>query len=470
MNVYAHAFELEGNYFVLDIRKLCFFKCGMEEYNYINKCITNKKIINDIPPSIEPLEMFAKQGIYFDKRREEKIPFSPKKKILQVAFPPVHKCNYACKYCFADAGKKYNDDCNAYNDKILIEMLDYVYKTLSKDYKEIRFEFVSGGEPLLNSEIIHHFLRKCKIYDEIYNKKTSCFLQTNGSLITQKELSFLDKYNINLGISIDGDEEEHNANRIYIDGKGTYQDTIKGYNIVYNSNVNSQIKNIWAIGVLTKQSKGLVNILKHFEKLKITRAQINLVRGAGTDIAFTLCDWPIIKKYISDLFRMIKNGFAKNDTKLFRMIVNKNDFIGKIISRLLLGRPVAYRCEAGKNKFSICANGDIYPCDSFIGMKEFCLGSIYSGLLPEKVEEFEAINVLSSNCKLCWAKYICGGDCYFNAYIVNGEMGVPDALVCKVNKFIIYHTVDALLSLKEIDFKLFEKEVKIAKMRNEMSV
>ena len=58
------------------------------------------------------------------------------------------------------------------------------------------------------------------------------------------------------------------------------------------------------------------------------------------------------------------------------MIANNNDSFGKYFKRLLLRQTVHYRCFAGKNKISITAKGEIYPCDSFCGIEDFYVGSV----------------------------------------------------------------------------------------------
>lgn len=55
------------------------------------------------------------------------------------------------------------------------------------------------------------------------------------------------------------------------------------------------------------------------------------------------------------------------------MLSNDNDYLGKILRRIILRRIVTHRCQAGKNKVSITANGQLFPCDSFVGKMNFVL-------------------------------------------------------------------------------------------------
>ncbi len=56
--------------------------------------------------------------------------------------------------------------------------------------------------------------------------------------------------------------------------------------------------------------------------------------------------------------------------------------------RLITKNKIVYRCQAGKNKFSITADGDIYPCDSFVGMKGMKIGNVYYDEVNEEVNVY----------------------------------------------------------------------------------
>ncbi|HBS47504.1 MAG TPA: anaerobic sulfatase maturase, partial [Paenibacillus sp.] len=47
-------------------------------------------------------------------------------------------------------------------------------------------------------------------------------LQTNGTLIHEKWAKFFKRYNFLVGVSLDGPESIHDAHRITVSGKGSY--------------------------------------------------------------------------------------------------------------------------------------------------------------------------------------------------------------------------------------------------------
>jgi uncharacterized protein len=75
-----------------------------------------------------------------------------------------------------------------------------------------------GGEPLLNFDLI----KRCVKYIESNYCKWNYSITTNGSLLDGAKVEWLIDHEFNIAVSIDGPEKEHNRNRIFIDGTGTF--------------------------------------------------------------------------------------------------------------------------------------------------------------------------------------------------------------------------------------------------------
>ena len=68
-------------------------------------------------------------------------------------------------------------------------------------------------------------------------------------------------------------------------------------------------------------------------------------------------------------------------------------------------------------------------------------------------------------CSKCWAKYVCGGDCFYNSFLVNGNIYDPDPVTCSMNQFFIEHAMDLLIKLYMIDVKHIDYLAKILRLR-----
>lgn len=95
-------------------------------------------------------------------------------------------------------------------------------------------------------------------------------------------------------------------------------------------------------------------------------------------------------------------------------------------------------CGAGKNIIAIDSNGDIYPCQTLVGMKEFYMGNILEDHWEERIGgKSGIINVSVENkekCKDCEYKFLCLGGCPSVAYKVYGEIHKPNDFLCELYK------------------------------------
>ena len=140
-------------------------------------------------------------------------------------------CNLNCTYCYEyntgdDSWKKKPKFISAENAKILNNRLrEYLI-----DSELQKINIVShGGEPLLLGS---------KKLDEIFSiikdgieDKLNFGMQTNAVLVNTDIIEVLKKHNVKCGVSIDGNSQ-HNKFRVFHNGKSTYEDTVKGYNLI----------------------------------------------------------------------------------------------------------------------------------------------------------------------------------------------------------------------------------------------
>lgn len=124
-----------------------------------------------------------------------------------------------------------------------------------------------------------------------------------------------------------------------------------------------------------------------------------------------------------------------------------------------------YGCEAGRETLTITADGDVYPCHKYIGLKEFYMGNVHDEDFPgdkfERLREtLRKINVYTSpDCNTCWARFLCGGVCHWRSNITHGDMSQPTEQRCMEMKSIL----EALLP--EIA-EIFSDEIKTGNVLN----
>lgn len=368
--------------------------------------------------------------------------------VAYLSIPTVHSCNMRCSYCFAEAGEKYQGKERRMQKDVLDKTLFFFlnrYKNISK----YRIDFVSGGEPTINFEVIQYVNEKLK---EICNKDYMIWFATNGLAISESILEYLQKNNIQFGISMDGIKNEHDKFRKDCEGKGTYDRVVANISkIKENRNYSSSMRDIWILTTITAETNSLVDIIKTYKALGIKRAQIKIARVNQGNILGLNDD--NVEKFLdlyTEFVSYLKKEIDKGDLTALNIIMNRNDLLGRILMSLILREPCITRCMAGRDKISITADGSVYPCESFIGVGKFKLGDIYKGI--NVLNPFENINVYSQNkCSICWARYICGGGCYYRNYLETNMINKGSNAYCSFYLKLIEKAIDLIAYINAND-------------------
>lgn len=343
----------------------------------------------------------------------------------------------------------------AMTEERLLKALEYIYFDYFKDISVFRFDFVSGGEPLLNFETIKTIVEICETYNK-RGKTTKFWLCTNG-IINKKEIfHFLDKHRFNIGISLDGTKKDNDNYRVFRDGASSYNQVINTLrNILTESTYTRNFRNVWILVVITSETRSLVTILKHLKQNGLKRVQMRIVR---TVEAYGLNERTFFsyKSLYDELFAFFIEQFKVGNIDYIEMLSNDNDYLGKILRRIILRRIVTHRCQAGKNKMSITANGQLFPCDSFVGKNEFCIGNALKRERYDSILENAFVDNLDT-CSGCWARYICGGDCYHNSYLMKNDVKNIDCIFCELQKYLIEETIAMYCRMNEINVSLFNR-------------
>ena len=90
-----------------------------------------------------------------------------------------------------------------------------------------------------------------------------------------------------------------------------------------------------------------------------------------------------------------------------------------------LGRSIA---------LALAADGMLYPCEHFVGVDELAMGHVddYPDARSRRiVARFAAATTAGRpRCQACAVRGACGGQCYAEAYLANGNIELPAADYC----------------------------------------
>jgi uncharacterized protein len=132
--------------------------------------------------------------------------------------------------------------------------------------------------------------------------------------------------------------------------------------------------------------------------------------------------------------------------------LNNGEFIPFFVFNRILRQLVApfrrlYACEAGNSYITINPDGEIYACQ-----KEgpTFIGSIEDGFDAELRGRWHRNSFLcKDSCRSCWARYICGGECGYDAIEYSGDATIPYWASCALRQHWIKLCIWVMSELNE---------------------
>ena len=134
----------------------------------------------------------------------------------------AHDCNLRCQYCFASTGD-FGEGRKLMSYETGKKAVDFLLKN-SGDRVNLEMDFF-GGEPLMNFETVKKIVEYARSQEPVYNKKFRFTITTNGMLLTDDKIDFINREMSNVVLSIDGRKDVNDRMRPRVDGKGSYDES-----------------------------------------------------------------------------------------------------------------------------------------------------------------------------------------------------------------------------------------------------
>jgi radical SAM protein with 4Fe4S-binding SPASM domain len=109
-----------------------------------------------------------------------------------------------------------------------------------------------------------------------------------------------------------------------------------------------------------------------------------------------------------------------------------------------------YPCGAGLFLLGVDPGGRMSPCHHFLEESEYSLGHVSDGIPSmDKRAHLSAKVSDRSPCHQCWARHLCGGECYHRALTVSHDYDGTIEPVCDERRDLIRETLEVFLDLEE---------------------
>ena len=342
--------------------------------------------------------------------------------VKSLCFMVAQDCNLRCKYCFGDAGTFGHRAIMS--EEVGIAAVDFLIKK-SGIRKHCEIDFF-GGEPLLNFRTVQAVTEYVRSREKTTNKIFKLTLTTNGMLLDDKKIAWLNENNISVVLSLDGRKNIHDAMRPDISGNGSYERVIKNFKKLVDSRGG---ENYYLRGTYTNKNLDFAEDVLSIADNGFNILSVEPVVLKDSELALTEKDLPRIFAEYDKLTKIYLSRHREGrGFNFFHFNVDLNN--GPCVAKRLAG------CGAGHEYFAVAENGDLYPCHQFVGRDKYKLGDIYNGVTAEHwTKYFRDSNVLTkSKCKDCWAKFFCSGGCHANADLFNGDIREPYEIGCAIQK------------------------------------
>lgn len=336
----------------------------------------------------------------------------------------AHDCNLACKYCFAEEGE-YHGRRALMSFEVGKKALDFLVAN-SGNRVNLEVDFF-GGEPLMNWDVVKQLVEYGRSLEKANNKKFRFTLTTNGVLLNDEIMEYLNKEMSNVVLSLDGRKEVNDNMRPFRTGKGSYDLIVPKFQKLADSRNQTDY---YVRGTFTRDNLDFSEDVKHFADLGFKQMSIEPVVGPEEDpYSIREQDLPqIMEEYDKLALEYIKREKEGNGFNFFHFMIDLNQ--GPCVYKRLSG------CGSGTEYLAVTPWGDFYPCHQFVGNEDFLMGNVDEGITRDDlVGTFSNCNVYSKEkCKNCFAKFYCSGGCAANSYNFHGTIHDAYDIGCEMQK------------------------------------
>lgn len=434
-----HLFKVKDMSFVLDVysggvhvvdelmyQLLELLETG-QSLDEVTEALSSRYTLDDIEQSIKEMNQLKEVGQLYAEDTYQSVVDSFKDRatvVKAMCLHIAHDCNLACTYCFAGEGE-YHGDRSMMSLEVGKKAIDYLVRN-SGSRKNLEVDFF-GGEPLMNFQVVKDIVTYAKGLENQFNKNFRFTLTTNGVLLNDEIIAYLNQHMYNVVLSIDGRKDVHDRMRPTPNGKGSYELILPKLKQVA---LSRNQKDYYVRGTFTHYNTDFAEDVLHladegFEQISVEP----VVAPEHMAYALTREDIEILKQQYELLAdKIIEYKEAGKPFNFFHFMIDLGQ--GPCVVKRLTG------CGAGTEYLAVTPWGDFYPCHQFVGNEAFLMGNVNEGIVATNLQQdFKSCHVYNKDaCTNCWAKFYCSGGCAANAHHFHGTIHQVYEGACELEK------------------------------------
>ncbi len=435
-----HKYKLNGYNMVLDVNSgalhvvddlandiLDFTDENMQETlnDEVLEALSERYDKNDIIETYGELYELYKEGQLYAKDDYEKFAsMMVNSPVKSMCLNISHDCNLRCEYCFAAKG-----DFGTGRELMPLEVakkaIDFlIEKSANRHNLEVDF---FGGEPLMNFDVVKKTVEYARSIEKQHNKNFRFTITTNGLLLTDDKIDFINREMSNVVLSLDGRKEINDKLRVSPNGQGSFDAIVPKYQKLVKERGD---KDYYVRGTFTRNNLDFTNDVIKMAELGFDQLSIEpVVSDEKLDYSIKEADLPrVFEEYetlAKEMIKRKKNGKCFN---FFHFMIDLDQ--GPCAIKRLRG------CSCGNEYIAVTPNGDIYPCHQFVGHEQWKMGNVVENTFSDEIKnQFAKTNIYTKEkCKNCWAKFFCSGGCNANSWQYEGDIARSHSISCELEK------------------------------------
>ncbi len=341
----------------------------------------------------------------------------PATMIMTIA--PIMACNFSCDYCFQGADKPH--------EKMPEFVQDALLEYLDRKLPELNLFHVAwyGGEPLMGLSTIETLTEKINALCVKHNTRYNAFIVTNGYFFDGKTAEKLHKLGVtSCQVTFDGAAETHDARRMLLSGRPTYQRIADNLEEVVE---RTPIEVSLRVNIDHDNKDNIIDLIDDLHRRGFANRPNLGMYFAPVESITEAC-------HACNDISMGKTEYASMEAELYRYAFEKG-LTGLPRPPVMHGNCAAVR----KNGLVLLPNGDLHKCWDTVNDASLKIGTIYE---PEKSLDSPIHNdwmqwspFLNETCRDCKILPNCTGACAYKFIYADKTLGEGGALPCPSWKF-----------------------------------